>query len=229
MRPLLAVASATLVGCAAGPRPLPSGGTPGERLAACEEVVTNAAGLSGSFEIQSTGAHSAKLTGTLELQQKNALRLVADGTFDGAPVHLELDARSGELTRSSSKGASVASHHGPVPAELRAAISVGLVRMGLLHNLAQLSADEPVDFAEAGAGVRDALQPLEPMDGGPDSVNGTPCKRVTYALAVKGTRRAEASVCLAEATSLPLERRQTVHFDQGDMSVTERFTWTTAP
>lgn len=226
MRAQVAAAAVALAGCAAGPHPLPTGATPGERLATCEEVVTGAAGLKAGFEIQSTGAVAARLTGTLELEEKNALRLVADGTFDGAAVHLELDSRSGELTRSTAKGSSVASHHGPVPAELRDAVSVGLVRRGLLHDLAQLTADEPVGEPEAGAGVKTALQVLEPMDGGPDAAGGTPCRRVTYALAVQGARRAEASVCLAEATSLPLERRQTVHLDRGDLSVTERFTWT---
>lgn len=34
-----------------------------------------------------------------------------------------------------------------------------------------------------------------------------------------------ATVCFSDATSLVLQRRQTVHADTQDMTVTERFKW----
>lgn len=222
MRPTPLPLVLLLGACTAGPRPVPAGLTPAERLAFSEEVTLNARAV-GTFEIDAKGAHAAHLTGTLELTGTNALSLVAEGRFDGDAVRLELDSRSGPINRTTTRGpVANAQRNLPQPA-LNEAVAIGLVRMGLLHNLALLVDDKMISKAEGG--VRAELAAADVRDAGPDASNGEPCRRLDYTLQVGGKPMGEGSVCLADATGLPLQRRLTVHFPDGDMTDTERFTW----
>jgi hypothetical protein len=117
----------------------------------------------------------------------------------------------------------VSSHRDPPATKLREALALGMARMGLLHNLVALAMDQPVEKAEGGAD--EWLKVLEAKDGAAETFNGESCRRVDYVLAVEGKRTAEASVCIADATGLPLQRTQTVHFQTGDMTVSETFKW----
>jgi hypothetical protein len=213
-----------LAGCAAGPRPVPTSATAAERLALCEGALLGARNVTGTFEIDSKGENAAHLTGTLELIDGNALHLVAEGNFKTDPVQLEVDSRDSTGTgRSTTKGPSVSSHRDPPASKLREAIALGLSRMGLLHNLALLSNDEPMEKTEGG--VAEWVKALAPRDGASDTVNGEACRRVDFSVEVEGKVRGEASMCIADATGLPLQRTQTVHFPAGDMTVSETFKW----
>jgi hypothetical protein len=213
-----------LVGCAAGPRPVPPSATAAERLALCEGALLGARNLTGTFEIDSKGENAAHLTGTLELIDGNALHLVAEGNFKSDPVQLEVDSRDPTGTgRSTTKGPSVSSHRDPPASKLREAIALGLSRMGLLHHLALLSNDEPLE--KTGGGMAEWVKALAPRDGASDTVNGEACKRVDFSVEVEGKTMGEASLCIADATGLPLQRTQTVHFPAGDMTVSETFKW----
>lgn len=213
-----------LAGCASGPRPVPPSATAAERLALTESALLTARNLTGTFDIESKGENAAHLTGTLELLEGNALHLVAEGNFKSELVQLELDSRDPEGTgRTTTKGPSVSSHRDPPTPKLREAVSVALARLGLLHNLALLSMDKPIEKAEGG--VTEFIKTLSPRDGANEVVGGEACKRVEFDLQVDGLRTAEGSVCLSDTTALPLQRNLTVHFPTGDMTVSETFKW----
>ena len=211
------------LGCASGPRPMPGGLTPAERLAFSEDVL-RASQVRGTFELDSHGAHESHFTGTLDLTGSNALVLAAEGRLDGADVKLTLDSSGGEPNRSVSRGPSVSGHQGGPSEHLNEAVVIALVRLGLLHDLALLSDDEMV--AKAEGGVREYVVAQEVKDVGPDQVDQEPCHRLDFVVALEGKPGGEATVCLSDATSLLLQRRQTVHAKSGDMTVTERFKWT---
>jgi hypothetical protein len=80
--------------------------------------------------------------------------------------------------------------------------------------------------AKAEGGVREYVVAQEVKDVGPDQVDQEPCHRLDFVVALEGKPGGEATVCLSDATSLLLQRRQTVHAQSGDMTVTERFKWT---
>ncbi len=213
-----------LAGCAAGPQPIPAGASAADRLAASERTLLNAKGLTGTFDIESQGENFSKFTGTLELGEGNALKLIAAGSYKSDAVQLELDSRDATGTnRSTTRGASVSSHRDPPAAKLREAVALGLSRMGLLHSLVVLSGDRTVDKAEGGADAW--VQAVDVKRGAAQTINEQPCTRVEFGIQLSGQRLGEASVCIADATGLPLARTQTVHFPSGDMTQTETFTW----
>lgn len=225
MRALVcALAVVVVTACAAGPRPMPEGLTPADRLAFSEAALQGARGASATFDVDASGSMSVKLSGTLALVDKNALALTAEGGFAGDHVRVELDSRSGDVNRSLTKGSSVSANRDPPAGALTEALVLGLTRMGVLHNLARLVGDEGVDRAQGGAG--DWVKAVDVKEGGPDNVGGEACHRVDFSIEVDGLKKGDASVCLSDSTALPLHRRQTVHFDSGDMTVTETFRWT---
>jgi hypothetical protein len=210
--------------CAAGPRPVPEKLTPEERLALTEEVMLTAKNVSGTFEVESTGENPSKLAGTLRLYEGNALHLQAEGRFRSDSVQLLVDSRDPAGTnRATTKGSAANSHRDPPSMKLREAVVLGVSRMGLLHNLAQLSLDQPVDHAEGG--FAEYVKIIAPKDGHSDNVHGESCRRVDYGIAVGGRTVGDASLCISDLTGLPLHRKQTVHFPAGDMIVSETFTW----
>lgn len=221
MRSSPSVLFVVLVGCAAGPRPVPSEATPAERLTLCETATLGAKAVA-SFEIDAQGVHQARFTGTLELTGSNALQLGAEGKFDREDVRVDLESMRGDINRSVTRGASVNSHHlAPAPA-LGEAVVVGLVRMGLLHNLVRLALDADVSNAEGG--LREELKVDNVRAVGVEEVDGEKCHRVDYSLQV-GPVKGDATLCIADATALPLQRRLVAHFAEGDLTATEHFKW----
>jgi hypothetical protein len=210
--------------CAGGPRPIPDSVVGADRLKASEESLLAAKNVSVKFEIESQGENPSKLTGTLRLYDGNALHLTAEGHFRSDQVQLLVDSRDpGGINRSLTRGPNATSHRDPPASKLKEAVVLGLVRMGLLHNLAMLSTDQAIDKAEGG--FAEWVKPLAPSDGHSDVIKGVACRRVDFHIDVDGRDVGEASVCIADATGLPIHRKQTVHFPQGDMTVVESLTW----
>jgi hypothetical protein len=86
--------------------------------------------------------------------------------------------------------------------------------MGILHNLARLTAGAPPDHAEGGLRAWAVV----------DSFMEAPANRSANLLyiGVDGQRAATA-LLLSDRHANPMERRQTVHFPGGQMQVTERY------
>ena len=212
-------------GCATvGPHALDEKVVGLERLTETEKILEGAKALTGKFEIESKGENAAKLVGAIHLYEGNALHLTAEGHFKGEQVQLTLDSRDPSgINRTLTKGPSASSNRDPPAEKLREAVALGIARMGLLHNLAVLSLDRPID--RANGGFREWVKPLAASDGHSDVIDGISCRRVDFHIDVDGRDMGEASVCIADATGLPVHRKQTVHFPQGDMVVTEWFKW----
>jgi hypothetical protein len=217
-----------LTGCASGPRPLPAKATPAEQLEVTEEALLTAKNLTATFDVEATGQHQGKLTGSLTLAGGNKVVLSVDGTFDGKAVHVDFDSRGDFANRAVTRGASASANSDPIGPALGEAVVVGLVRMGLMHNLATLVGDQAPDHGEGGA--KDWVKVKDAHADGSDAPQGEHCERTAFTLLVEGRPSGQGSLCISSATSLPLLRTQTVDFASGGtMEVTERFTWKQGP
>lgn len=185
-------------------------------LADLEQRLRDARAITIECAIESEGAVESTLSGRIELAGADAHWEVT-GTFAGRPTELSLLARAGDLRG----GNGESSFDTPRPPELGDAIVTGLVRMGLLHNLASLASGEPPDVRATSASgwvvLRDVvLEPAREVDG----VTAIP---VRFGIDVGGQPMAEGILYLDAARMLPVRREQTVHFEQGDMRVVERY------
>ncbi len=209
--------------CASGPRPVPEAATALERLEASELALSTIHDAKVSFVTEAKGMVNAQLTGTIELYSKNVISFAAEGQFGNDQVRVELDTKSGDQNRSLSKGASVSNHKEPVPEALSEALGVMMVRMGLMHSVANLTADQPIE--KANGGVREWVKAVDPKDLKRETVGDVACHRVGFDLWVDGKSVGTSNVCIADATALPVERVTTVRNDGGEMVVNERYSW----
>jgi len=126
MRKLFIAALLLTVACASAP-PSP----PAERLAAVEKELENAKQVSLRFTTRTTGAVESHLSGTMNVLPGNIASIDADGEMAGKPSTIRFSANGS-------------------PAQISHALIVTLVRMGLTHDLYELSNKGPVAFAEGG-------------------------------------------------------------------------------
>jgi len=191
MKKLFAVAILFLTACATTPA-LP----PAERLAAVEKQLDSANEFALRFQTKTTGAVESHFTGNMTVLQGNIATIDADGELADKPATIRFSANGS-------------------PAQLNHALIVALVRMGLTHNLYELSQKNPVSFASGGAdeGIRlDQLKWDEKE------------KKFTYHMLVEGKDVAEGELWVGRGDR-PVRRKMTVHFPNGDMKVDERYQW----
>jgi hypothetical protein len=169
------------------------------------------------FEIQSQGAVAAHLEGTLRWEKGGVMTLQASGEFDGEAQVLELrvDGEKLEVVR-----AGQVVHAGERPAALEEAVVVGFVRQGLLHNLALMVAGVPPEHG--GGGIGEWLRAVEVQLGPEEVFGGERARPLEFQIEVNGANVGEATVWLRE-DGLPLERRQVVRLEGGEMGVVERY------
>lgn len=181
-------------------------------LAALEARLLSAERLAMHFQVSARGAFEAELAGELLLLPADA-QLRAGGRFGDAPVDLWLYTGAGRLQGGSARQ----SFDEPAPDALQAALVIGLTRMGILHNLARLSAGAAPDHASGGAG--DWVRAVDAVWlGSEDSAD----RRLGFGIEVNGQRSGDAELWLS-AEGLPLRRRQVVHFANGEMQVVEEY------
>ena len=163
-----------------------------------------------AFRVTAEGAVSADIGGTLELGTGDAILLEGNGVFAGDSVDLLLKSDGGQVEFGNGAGRKTA----VPPPELREAVLIGLTRMGILHNLARLMANELPDHADGGVTdwvVADSFA----VDPGRDAA-------VSFDLFVAGRPSGSATLEISPA-GLPLERHQTVNFPSGVMRVVETY------
>jgi hypothetical protein len=180
------------------------------RLIAARHVLIEA-------RIEARGAVTARLSGRTELFDRNRAQILYTGTFAGQPGRISLqsdgrllDLQSGDARRMVRVGR-----------ESNRALIVGLMRMGLLHNLARAQSLEGPDHADGGVEqwVRvDNFRPTTYILGG--ALEGT----MSFGFDLVVGEPAPARLWLAPETNLPRRRELTVHFPQGDMNVVEEYT-----
>lgn len=187
---------------------------PAAALAALEQRLLGAATVALTFEIiaDSPGDVRTTVRGVVRVDADGRAALQSGGTVLG---------KVGEATWQCD-GAVLSGHAGtarlelPCPPQLREAVVVGLVRMGLLHNVARAWSARAPDRADGR--VEDWVALLRPRDA---VVEGKP-GGIAFDIAVEGQPVGEGALLLDDA-GLPVVRTQTVHFPDGDMHVVERY------
>ena len=97
-----------------------------------------------------------------------------------------------------------------------------MTRMGLLHNLAMLSSGSPPDRIDGS--VSKWVRPGDIRKGASASIDGRDADSLEFTVIVDGQPSGEVVLWLDAESGLPIGREQLVHFSQGDMKVTERYT-----
>lgn len=198
--------------------PMPDDGWAERAMLDLEARLQGATRVEIAFEIQSEGAVDSRLSGTLSWTKAGEMSLKASGEFAGEAQELELRA-SAETIETLVAGES--RHAGPRPAALVEAVVIGFTRQGLLHNLAVLTAGLPPERGEGG--VSDWLGFVEAQLGPPEVFGSDDARPLEFQIEVEGQHVGHAVLWLREG-GLPLERRQTVEFPDGQMKVVERYT-----
>lgn len=187
---------------------------PGSVFSGLEERLVGSEETGFEFHVTAEGAIEVDLRGALVIGPGKTVELSASGYFAGEEVDLRLASNGtsyefGRLPTLSS---------GLVPPKLKEALLMGYTRMGILHNLAMLSAGAPPD--RVGGGVEDWASThgftFLPHEGPEDS------KTIGFSLTVDGVPAGTASLDL-DGAGLPVTRRQTVLFPEGEMRVLERY------
>jgi hypothetical protein len=183
---------------------------PARTLTELERRLQDANRVEIAFETESEGAVASQLKGTLVWSRDGELRLSARGEFAGRPQTLEVRA---DATTLEVRVGGESRHSGPRPAKLAEAVVLGLLRQGVLHNLAMATAGQPPSFADGG--FDGWMRTIEHRRASADTLE--------FDIEVEGQNIAHATLQL-DADGLPRERRQTVEFPEGQMRVVERYT-----
>jgi len=174
-------------------------------LADVEATLLGATGWRVDAVIQAEGAVTAHLTASVVALRDNQLRFFASGTFDGKRVDL-LWVSDGRRT---SAGAAT-------PPHTTEAVAVGLVRMGLLHNVARLvmGATAP-DHAEGGVATWVVATDPRPTDD----------DRLAWGLTVDGQAVASSEALIEPGPHGPViaSRTTRVDFNGVEMTATEHY------
>jgi hypothetical protein len=108
-----------------------------------------------------------------------------------------------------------------VAPDLRDGITVAFVRMGLTHDVARLAAGKFPDYLDGS--VRQHLEVIGAAHAPGEELRGGATERWTWALYVDHQRAADETLWLDARSGLPVRRRVTVHFPEGDMDVGEEY------
>lgn len=164
------------------------------------------------FELRAEGAVVVSLGGSLVIDEE--VELEARGQFAGVEQELRLWTEGDRLRAGPRDGPTL---DVPRPPALASALVIGMTRMGLLHNVAMLSAGRVPDGADGG--VREWVQTVEHQHVGEGEGAG-----LGFVLVVAGQRMGRATLWL-DAQGRPARREQTVDFPEGQMKVSERYWW----
>ncbi len=183
-----------------------------------EHELQDAAAVEITFVIESEGVVDSHLEGKLSWERDGVMSLTATGELAGEDQELELrgDPRSLEtLVAGESRWT------GERPAALIESVVIGLIRQGLLHNLAVLTGGLPPEHAEGG--MDEWVEYVEPQLGEPEIFGTGEARPLEFQITVEDQLVGHATLWL-DPRGLPIERRQVVNLPEGQMRVTERYT-----
>lgn len=186
-------------------------------LAAVEQRLLDARQIGFGFDIKAVGVVRAALSGSATIGPGNDAGIIAKGEFGGAPADITLSADSEAM----GGGNGDMRFEADTAPALREGLVVGLVRMGLLHNLAMLSGGEPPDRIDGT--VRDWVTYTNVSVVQNDRAGGIPARRFQFTVVVDGQPAAIADLWVDAETGLPLRRVQVVNFADGEMRVLEQY------
>ena len=162
------------------------------------------------FEITATGGVEANLQGSLALRGKDEIELTVSGNFACDEIDLMIhNAEDGLLIGAKDSPRTIA-----MPAALRDSVVIGFTRMGILHNIARLSAGAPPDHSEGGVGN---WVTVNEVTKSPDE------RHLSFDIIVAGQSSGSAKLLL-DPFGMVVKRDQTVEFPGGTMVVVENYT-----
>lgn len=162
------------------------------------------------FNVTSAGAFESSFDGWIT-RQGGELAMAAQGTWGGEPVSVSAETTRDLLVLNTPEQMERVRRE-PF---ISTAVSIGLTRMGVLHNLARLVAGKPPDHD--GGGVREWVRAENIEFVGEDR------NTIRFDVVVAGTKSAVATVEVDPSSGLPIRREQTVEFAAGSMSVVETY------
>jgi len=186
-------------------------------LAGLEARLLEASSIRFRYDITAEGALEAHLQGKVVVEEGHRLKLEGSGPFGGSPLEVSLTSDGKNLQG----GTQARTFDISTPPALREAVVYGFLRMGLLHNLARLTAGAPPDHANGG--VQEWVVVSDVQAGEPEDVDGVRAVPLSFEITVSGVPSASATLWLAEDTGLPVRRTQTVRFGSDTMGVVERY------
>lgn len=194
------------------------GEDPAALMAQLEARVLAAPRVRIDADIEARGLVNASLKGHSEMLERNRATLAFSGQFDGrdAVLGLSADGRLLKLNAGDKK------KNEWVSPESNRALLVGLLRMGLLHNVARLRELQGPDHAQAGVAqwvVLDGFTPTTYAQVG--ELAGMPS--FGFEVLVDGGLAGRGRLWLDPDTGLPRRRQLTVRFTQGEMTVVEDY------
>jgi len=186
-------------------------------LVALEARLLAAPSVRVRYDITAKGALTTHLKGELGLQGESRLKLDGAGPFGGSELNVSLVSDGKSLKG----GTQPRPFDISTPPALREAVAIGFTRMGLLHNLARLTAGAPPDHA--GGGVQDWVVLRGVKKGEIEKIGEVRAVPLSFELVVSGVPSGVATLWLDEDSGLPVQRTQTVHFGSDEMEVLERY------
>jgi hypothetical protein len=212
---LLRVLAAAVVLAGCGGRSAPAGPAPEAAILAddplaawggLESTLTGARKVEITATAESFGAFRAHLTGIYDIERERRVTITYEGELDGTEV-----AASWRSDKPFASGESDV--QSPVWAD---GVLIGLTRMGVLHNLARLTASQDPDTGNGDVRTWVEVDRIRWKDGAPRT------RTLVFEIVVAGVPAGEAELVLDER-GLPLRREQVVHFEGGDMRVVEHY------
>ena len=187
-------------------------------LHALESRLLDAGSLCIEFEIHSEGAVESELQGKSRVIRPNAARIEADGEFAGSRTDILFRTHLGRMYGENGSQR----FEEETPSALTEGLIIGMTRMGLLHNIAMLASGSPPDRIDGS--IKKWVKPGDIKKGGSAAIDGKSAYSLEFTVVVDGQPSGEATLWLDTESGLPVKREQLVHFSEGDMSVTERYT-----
>jgi hypothetical protein len=107
------------------------------------------------------------------------------------------------------------------PPSLRERMLVGFVRMGLARDTTMLAMGQPPDHLDGN--VARSLEVVGASHGPGEAVRGAPTESWSWALVVDHKAAADQELWLDARTNLPVRRRVSAHFPEGDVDFGEEY------
>jgi hypothetical protein len=150
-----------------------------------------------AYTTMTTGAVESHFTGTMNVLPSNFASIDADGFYRGQPAHVRWDA-SGS------------------PSQVSHALSIGIVRLGISHNLATLAGGAKT-IDNAGGGIDQALKMANLAWDAKD-------RKFTYHIVFDGQDMGTGELRVGRG-DMPRSRILDVKFPNGIMHVEEHYEW----
>jgi hypothetical protein len=167
--------------------------------------------------LASGGRIQSRFEGTLIAGSGRRMRVTLEGSFGGRDASALLVCDGVKMRG----GSREQRFEFDAPPSLRERMLVGLVRMGLVHDALRLAMGQPPDHLDGR--VAQWLEVVGASHGPGEPVRGIATERWTWAVVVDNKNAADQELWLDARSDLPVRRRVSVHFPEGDVDYGEEY------